>query len=191
MAARRSPARRRARRFRSPRRRRGGSAGASAGIAVCAVLAAAGVSAKAAVTAHPHALPSPHPPPAAAPSGNAALGAVLAAARGWGGGSQWACLYSLWERESGWQGDIANPQSGAFGIAQALGHGGDGAAAAVTAVRYPDGSAAGQVTVNEYPTRAANSGNPRAQITWGLGYIAASYGTPCGAWGHEEADGWY
>jgi hypothetical protein len=29
------------------------------------------------------------------------------------------------------------------------------------------------------------------QIRWGLGYIKASYGSPCGAWGHEESSGWY
>jgi hypothetical protein len=29
------------------------------------------------------------------------------------------------------------------------------------------------------------------QIRWGLGYIKDRYGTPCGAWSHEEACGWY
>jgi resuscitation-promoting factor RpfB len=29
------------------------------------------------------------------------------------------------------------------------------------------------------------------QIRWGLGYIQGTYGSPCGAWAHEEADGWY
>ncbi len=33
--------------------------------------------------------------------------------------------------------------------------------------------------------------NPRTQITWGLTYIAASYGTPCSAWSHSQATGWY
>src|SRR5580698_3493300 len=33
--------------------------------------------------------------------------------------------------------------------------------------------------------------NPTTQIKWGLGYIKSVYGTPCGAWSHEEADGWY
>ena len=31
----------------------------------------------------------------------------------------------------------------------------------------------------------------RTQIIWGLGYIAGRYGTPCGAWAHVEANGWY
>jgi hypothetical protein len=184
------------RRFRSPYPRRGGS-GALIGLALGAAVAS-GLGAKAAAASHGSrnhrvttaAAPAPARVPGGAPSGNAALGAALAAAWGWGGGSQWTCLYGLWERESGWQNDIANPQSGAFGIAQALGHGISGTAAVIT-VRYPDGSAASGVTVNEYPSRAANSGDARAQINWGLGYIQGTYGTPCGAWAHEEADSWY
>jgi len=26
---------------------------------------------------------------------------------------------------------------------------------------------------------------------WGLDYIKGTYGSPCGAWSHEEATGWY
>ena len=33
--------------------------------------------------------------------------------------------------------------------------------------------------------------DPTTQIKWGLTYIKDTYGTPCGAWGHEQADGWY
>jgi hypothetical protein len=33
--------------------------------------------------------------------------------------------------------------------------------------------------------------NPSTQITWGLNYISERYSTPCGAWGHSEAMGWY
>ena len=33
--------------------------------------------------------------------------------------------------------------------------------------------------------------NPATQITWGLGYIAGRYGTPCGAWSHSQSKGWY
>jgi hypothetical protein len=29
------------------------------------------------------------------------------------------------------------------------------------------------------------------QIRWGLGYIKSIYGSPCGAWSHEQSDGWY
>jgi resuscitation-promoting factor RpfB len=80
--------------------------------------------------------------------------------------SQWGCLDDLWNRESGWVYNAENA-SGAYGIPQAL-----------------PGS------------KMASAGadwltNPTTQIKWGLGYIKSIYATPCGAWDHEEADGWY
>ena len=105
--------------------------------------------------------------PAAAAGGNAALGRQLAAAYGWGGGPQWACLDALWARESGWSATATNPQSGAYGIPQSLPPG------KMPAAALP-------------PVSSAS-----AQIGWGLSYIAGRYGTPCGAWSHETADGWY
>ncbi len=107
---------------------------------------------------------------AAPPSSNVALGQQMAAAYGWTG-SQWDCLDWLWTRESGWSNIAENPKSGAYGIAQALGHG----------------------PTNQYPADPANPprSSVRAQIRWGLRYIRSSYGTPCSAWAHETADGWY
>ena len=81
--------------------------------------------------------------------------------------SQWSCLYSLWERESTWNVYAENPASGAYGIPQSLP--GDKMASAGA----------------DWQTDAAT------QIKWGLGYISQIYGTPCGAWAHEEADGFY
>jgi resuscitation-promoting factor RpfB len=102
---------------------------------------------------------------------NVALGRRLAAGYGWSHGSRWHCLHALWARESGWSATATNPRSGAYGIAQALGHG----------------------PTNQYPPGPANppTSDPATQIRWGLSYIAATYGTPCGAWTHETADGWY
>jgi resuscitation-promoting factor RpfB len=80
--------------------------------------------------------------------------------------SQWSCLDDLWTRESDWIYDAENA-SGAYGIPQALP--GDKMASA-----GPDWET-----------------DPTTQIKWGLGYIQSVYGTPCGAWSHEEADGWY
>jgi resuscitation-promoting factor RpfB len=126
------------------------------------------------------------------PSSNMALGQQLAAADGWtADNGQWSCLERLWTRESGWQNDIMNKDSGAFGIAQALTHGQAGAAAVVAVVYFPDGTSASDVTVNQYPTAAANSGDPRAQITWGLAYIIDTYRSACSAEDHEQANGWY
>jgi hypothetical protein len=115
--------------------------------------------------------PAPTDAAASAPPGNVALGRRLAAGYGWGSGPQWDCLDALWERESGWSNTAENGQSGAYGIAQALGHG----------------------PTDQYPAGPANPpvSSPSAQIRWGLGYIAARYGTPCAAWAHEEADSWY
>jgi hypothetical protein len=103
-------------------------------------------------------------------SGNVALGQRLATGYGWGSGPQWGCLYALWERESGWSNTAENP-SDAYGIAQALDHG----------------------PTNQYPAGPANppTSSAAAQIAWGLGDIRVTYGTPCTAWGHEQADGWY
>ncbi len=84
---------------------------------------------------------------------------------GWSG--QFSCLSALWGQESGWNVYAENPSSGAYGIPQAL-----------------PGSKMAAAGAN-WQTDAAT------QISWGLGYIRASYGSPCAAWGHEEAAGWY
>ena len=33
--------------------------------------------------------------------------------------------------------------------------------------------------------------NPLTQVRWGVSYINARYGSPCGAWAHSESHGWY
>jgi len=85
---------------------------------------------------------------------------------GWGDG-QFQCLVSLWNRESQWNYRATNSSSGAYGIAQAL-----------------PGSKM-NVVGPDWRT------NPVTQIKWGLNYIADRYGTPCGAWSHSQATGWY
>ena len=85
---------------------------------------------------------------------------------GWSS-SQFSCLEPLWERESGWDVTAENPSSGAYGIPQAL-------SGSLMASAGPD-----------WQTDAAT------QIRWGYTYIQGRYGSPCGAWAHEEADGWY
>ena len=80
--------------------------------------------------------------------------------------TEWTCLLDLWNQESGWRYDAYNP-SGAYGIPQSLP--GDKMASAGA----------------DWQT------NPATQIKWGLGYITDVYSTPCGAWDHEVADGWY
>ena len=109
-------------------------------------------------------------PAGGSPAANVRLGARMAASYGWTG-AQFGCLRLLWDRESGWSATAENPSSGAYGIAQALGHG----------------------PTNQYPAGPANPpvSDPAAQIRWGLGYISARYGDPCGAWSHEQNWNWY
>ena len=95
-----------------------------------------------------------------------ALAKSMIAKRGWDQG-QFSCLVQLWNRESNWLTTATNPYSGAYGIAQSL----------------PPGKYAS--AGNDWLT------NYRTQIEWGLGYIKNRYGSPCGAWAHSEAVGWY
>jgi hypothetical protein len=94
-----------------------------------------------------------------------AIGYELVHARGWGD-DQYACLVSLFNKESHWNVYAANP-SGAYGIPQAL----PGSKMASAGADWAT--------------------NPRTQITWGLNYIQGRYLTPCGAWGHSQSSGWY
>lgn len=94
-----------------------------------------------------------------------AIAAGMLSGFGWSAG-QFGCLDSLWSRESGWRVNAANP-SGAYGIPQAL----------------PGSKMAA------YGSDWAT--NPATQITWGLHYIAARYGSPCSAWAHSQSNGWY
>ena len=97
---------------------------------------------------------------------NEALANCMAAADGWTG-AQTACLDELWTRESNFETGATNPTSGAYGIPQSL-----------PASKMAAAGADWQTS-------------PATQIRWGLGYIAATYGTPCAAWSHEEAVSWY
>lgn len=96
----------------------------------------------------------------------------------WIVGQEWQDWVSLWNQESGWDNLALNSNGGAFGIAQALGHGLPG-----TAGKYG----------NQYPSRAANDGDALAQIQWGISYIAQQYGSPSAAWAHEMSTSphWY
>jgi hypothetical protein len=85
---------------------------------------------------------------------------------GWDSG-QFSCLDSIWSRESGWDVTASNPNSGAYGIPQAL-----------------PGSKMASAGA-DWQTDAAT------QIRWGLGYIQATYGSPCNAWAFWQAHSWY
>lgn len=107
------------------------------------------------------------PPAAPQPSGSPQqIAEGMLGSYGWSS-SEFGCLQSLWNQESGWNVYASNPSSGAYGIPQAL-------PGSKMASAGPD-----------WQSDAAT------QIRWGLGYIKGSYGSPCAAWSHEEATGWY
>jgi hypothetical protein len=106
------------------------------------------------------------PPPAVSSGSPQQIAMSMLPSYGWAS-SQFSCLDPLWNEESGWNVYATNSASGAYGIPQAL-----------------------------PPSKMASAGpdwqtDAATQITWGLGYIQAVYGSPCNAWAHEQADGWY
>lgn len=100
------------------------------------------------------------------PAGAQAFASANLSGFGWGQ-DQFGCLLQLWNRESGWRTNATNPSSGAYGIPQSL-------------PASKMGSIAGDWLTN-YQT----------QVIWGLNYIKGRYGSPCGAWAHSQATGWY
>lgn len=98
---------------------------------------------------------------------NKLLARALMTRQGWRQAAQFRCLEDLWARESGWNEHSHNASSGAHGIPQAL---------------------PGSKMASAGPNWRSN---PRTQIKWGLRYVKHRYGTPCSAWGHFQAAGWY
>jgi Transglycosylase SLT domain len=104
---------------------------------------------------------------AGTPSGSPQhIAAQLLTRYGWSSG-QMSCLYPLWYHESDWNPSAENSSSGAYGIPQSL----PGAQMASAGADWQT--------------------NPATQIKWGLTYIQGRYGSPCGAWAHEQANNWY
>ena len=92
---------------------------------------------------------------------------IMATRFHWTSPAQYQCLVKLWQRESNWLASAYNRGSGATGIPQAV-----------------PGSKMGSAGT-DWRTNAVT------QIRWGLGYIKHVYATPCGAWSHSQAHGWY
>ncbi len=110
---------------------------------------------------------------------NQQLARMLATAMGhadWTTGQQWADWVWLWNQESGWSAIAYNAGAScdgvhhAYGIAQACGHAGPQDASAHDAY--------GGYGLSHAQARAANNGEARWQIVWGIGYIHAEYGSP-------------
>lgn len=90
--------------------------------------------------------------------------AVLLGHPSWATGAEWDSWASLWNAESGWSTTALNASSGATGIPQ--------------------------LNPNAHPVPAGWS-SATVQITWGINYIAGTYGDPIKAWQHETQFGWY
>jgi len=114
--------------------------------------AAQNVAAPTATTAP--ATPAPSPRSLPTPSVDDARSFALARI----GAVQFSCLDALWQHESDWDPSAENPTSGAYGIAQAL-------------------PAAKMASIGK-----DWMSNPITQVSWGLEYIAARYGSACNAW---------
>ncbi|RBY82937.1 lytic transglycosylase domain-containing protein [Geodermatophilus sp. TF02-6] len=82
------------------------------------------------------------------------------------GAERFGCLEKLWGRESDWDPDAQNPSSTAYGIPQFL-------------------------DSTWKSTGIAKTSDGYRQIDAGLIYIDNTYGSPCAAWAHSQATGWY
>lgn len=112
-----------------------------------------------------------------APTGisNAKSVSLAASKYGWGKGSEWSALMNLISRESGGNPKATNPSSGAFGIAQALGHGTAGSAGCGR-------NEYGGFGLTDKQASQANCGNAYYQSIWMMNYIKKTYGSPSAAW---------
>ncbi len=80
---------------------------------------------------------------------------------------QYQCFSNIVQNESGWDPSATNPESGAYGLVQAL-------------------------PAEKMATAGSDwQTNPATQIEWGLGYMNERYGSPCDAWAFWQANGWY
>jgi len=116
--------------------------------------------------AHAHAAQATAAVAKAAASGDPrSIAKSMLAQYGWDA-SQFTYLNQLWFHESNWRVHAENA-SGAYGIPQAL----PGSQMASAGADWQT--------------------NPATQIKWGLSYIQGRYGSPSGAWAHEQSSNWY
>ncbi|QEV59650.1 lytic transglycosylase domain-containing protein [Streptomyces spectabilis] len=80
---------------------------------------------------------------------------------------QFQCFDKIVSHESGWNVTATNSSSGAYGLVQAL----PGSKMASAGADWKT--------------------NAETQIKWGHSYMKERYGSPCGAWSHWQANGWY
>jgi hypothetical protein len=101
----------------------------------------------------------------------------MASRLGWTG-SQWSCLYTLWDGESGWSQYADTRKSGL-----------DPAGATVFAYGIPQSRPATKMPHSAQPASLGGQSKPKAQIRWGLIYVKTTYGNPCNALAFKRAHG--
>lgn len=125
-------------------------------------------------------------PPGVSASGSSATGMAAlkqaAHAYGWDTGAEWTALNYVEMREAGYNPHAKNPSSGAYGMAQSLGHPGT---PGTEAAEY------GGYGLTSDEQRQANSGNAYWQSVWMCAYIKNTYGDPVAAADHERKNNWY
>src|SRR5258707_11005331 len=151
----------------------GGQGVALGSVGAGALFLYAGISGQSALVAlrglirgqRPAGIPAPGPAASAGttavPSGGSAQQALqqAAASHGWTG-AQWQALASLEMGEAGFNPHIHNGQgSGAYGLAQALGHG-------TASTQGTEANEYGGYGLSDAQARAANSGDAGAQAAW-------------------------
>jgi hypothetical protein len=100
--------------------------------------------------------------------GSAAIAQRIAQQYGWASGIQWQDFLRIVNHEdASWSVSATNPQSGAYGIPQAL---------------------PGSKMSSAGPDWRTNA---QTQLKWMYQYIKGRYGTPSNAWQHEMNVGWY
>jgi hypothetical protein len=87
------------------------------------------------------------------------------------------------QAESGGNPQAKNPSSGAYGIAQALGHGNANTACPSTGINEYGGFG-----LSDAQAQQANCGNAALQLLWMFNYIKSKYTTPSAAWASEQSN---
>jgi hypothetical protein len=107
----------------------------------------------------------------------------LAKQFGWNTASQLGDWHRLLNSEAS-SPTSTNPQSGAFGYAQALGHGTAGSAGCGR-------NEYGGYGLTDKQASRANCGHAAEQLLWMANYIKSRYHTPSDAWKFHMENGWY
>jgi hypothetical protein len=125
---------------------------------------------------------NPPPPNAATVVALKAFARTLMIRHGWAG--QWKSFDALEMSEAGWNPRALNPSSGAWGLAQALGHGTPATDTGNGHNQY--GNFGTPVAI----CRMANNGKGSAQLIWMFNYLK-KYNGPDGAWAFHRANNSY